>query len=203
MTNWFLPNRINPEFLETVENMSLEDIKIIHFTEKAHTNLFSILCHEFWKVAESVKETPQQSIKEDYYQELLLKELYTKKYKIHLLETKSKYCGSVLHYWEKIQEEQEICFYGTGQDGLIMLRHFQTKNLKSPVAFCDSDESKWGTKLEGIPVCSLDEIEKNYGNALILITTHKYEKEVFRTIAKAIGTKRILLPLWLMVEGDL
>ena len=56
----------------------------------------------------------------------------------------------------------DTIFYGAGYYGKMMISYFKNREIGMPVAFCDSNKAKWGKKVSGIEIISLEEAVKRY-----------------------------------------
>lgn len=70
-----------------------------------------------------------------------------------------------------------LVLFGAGSLGQELCVALNNHGVR-PVAFCDSDPSKKGTVLCGIPVITIDELNQNHKNSLVLIATKKHSTSV-------------------------
>lgn len=65
-------------------------------------------------------------------------------------------------------EYENIVIFGCGEWGGLCLNILEKNNIK-PVAFCDNDKNKQGTKFKDLTIYSLDEINQKFENLLIVV----------------------------------
>lgn len=70
-----------------------------------------------------------------------------------------------------------VVLFGAGSLGQELCIALNNHGI-NPVCFCDSDDSKKGISLCGIPIISFDELKKSHRNSLIVIATKKHSKSV-------------------------
>jgi FkbM family methyltransferase len=70
-----------------------------------------------------------------------------------------------------------VVLFGTGSLGKELMVTLKFYGI-SPVCFCNSDNSKSGSLYCGMPVISIDELERSHKNSLILIATQTHAASV-------------------------
>lgn len=71
----------------------------------------------------------------------------------------------------------DLVIFGTGSYGRMMLLELTNIGMREcVVAFCDNDERKWGTFVDGVLVCSVDRIMELYPNAIYVIASSAYHE---------------------------
>lgn len=65
-------------------------------------------------------------------------------------------CYSVL-------KDDKIVLFGAAARGKMMVRALEDVGMKSNIlAICDNDTSKWGSSIESIEICGIEEIVQKY-----------------------------------------
>lgn len=101
------------------------------------------------------------------------------------------------------KEKPELCFFGAGKICKNVLGYFKEHQLESPLAICDNGKSLHGTEVDGVPVCSFQELCDKYKNLSIVITNKKYYSEIYQQVAEVLGEDRILyLPIYLAAHQE-
>ncbi len=79
-----------------------------------------------------------------------------------------------------IYKDRDIVLFGAGDAARAMRNELDT--LGFPVKYyCDNDEKKWGTYIDGIEVLSYDElIAASDDRTLVQIASKKYDNEIAR-----------------------
>lgn len=84
----------------------------------------------------------------------------------------------------------DTIFYGAGYYGKMMISYFKNREIGMPVAFCDSNKAKWGKKVSGIEIISLEEAVKRYVKFNIIITVSEtYYDEIYNMLVGYIEEK--------------
>lgn len=82
---------------------------------------------------------------------------------------------------------KDIIIFGTGSYGQMLLRELTRMGMgKDIVAFCDNNESKWGTFVENVPVDAVDKLIMRYSEAVYIIASSAYQE-----ILKGLEKKRV------------
>lgn len=85
-------------------------------------------------------------------------------------------------FYSHFTDVKKIILFGAGNDGrhaLDVLNH--SKYADSVFAFCDNNESLWGTTVESLPVISPKELLST-GKYLIIICSQKYLDQIYKQI---------------------
>ncbi len=100
---------------------------------------------------------------------------------------------------QKISKEDKVILFGTGEIYQFVKRTLDKYENYRPIAFLDNDSSKYGKRIDGIPVLEPDSIN-NMEYDYIVITTDVYYREV-RLQLKELGVKdKNILPYdWFIV----
>jgi FkbM family methyltransferase len=80
----------------------------------------------------------------------------------------------LLHSCEK---DARLVLFGAGRHAEYVLGGLQDAGIK-PDFFCDNNPKKQGTKFNGIPVISYDELKESCRKSIIIITSLDYKKEI-------------------------
>lgn len=111
------------------------------------------------------------------------------------------YCEEVEEILKK-NATSKLVVYGCGHDGK------RTKKVldqcgHSPLCFCDSDNNKVGTVVDGIPVITIDELIEKNENIVIIIGSRKYMNEIYTSLlSKGFPAKKILCSQFLVILGQ-
>lgn len=71
-----------------------------------------------------------------------------------------------------LEAEEKIVIYGCGTTGRQVYKELQKRGLGSQIyAFCDGDLRQAGKQIEGIPILSVEEATKKYGEAAFLVAS--------------------------------
>ncbi len=167
-------------------------IKAIEYTKtfSGQETVYKLIQKEFEEVFEILKEEPHHfpSYQRRLYEEICLckfEEYYFKKF-----VAKSKEAEQFKLNW--LQETKEtILFYGGGSDCIYLLHFFQEKNFKKPVAICDGNPKKIGTKINDIPIVSLNEALSSFQNPYFLITSKRYYLEIHQKLSSEVEASHI------------
>ena len=75
-----------------------------------------------------------------------------------------------------MKTEKKVLFYGAGEFAVLTYRHVENKCklYGEPVAFIDGDIYKQGHTLLGLPIISLEEAKKMYGENFYIYVTANY-----------------------------
>ncbi len=84
-----------------------------------------------------------------------------------------------------------LCFFGAGDDGETTLKLFRWLDYPLPLAFCDNRTELQGTTLEGIPIMSLEQAKEKFPDLAILITSRRYQKEIFQQLNQQMDGSRV------------
>lgn len=91
-------------------------------------------------------------------------------------------------YREEIRKMQEmklpVILFGAGKTSRYNLQFFYELGIK-PVAFCDNNPKKQGSKVADIPVLSLEQVMQQYPKAYFYITTQMFYKEIYQQLMNA------------------
>jgi len=79
----------------------------------------------------------------------------------------------------KLIGKRELCIFGAGMVGRMLERLITTRSNFHIVAFLDEDEKKIGTKIDGIPVISL---EDKFQADAIIVASFKNSEEMVRKL---------------------
>ncbi len=87
-----------------------------------------------------------------------------------------------------LKNSENLIIFGTGMMGMHLHEALKKLNI-SITAFCDNNMEIVGTTKDGVPICSLDEIKKQYKSPVILVSVllDKYQ----RTISKQLESNQI------------
>lgn len=78
-------------------------------------------------------------------------------------------------------EYENIVIFGCGEWGGLCLNILEKNNIK-PVAFCDNDKNKQGTKLKDLMIYSLDEINRKFENPIFIIAIYNCGEIILQLI---------------------
>lgn len=93
---------------------------------------------------------------------------------------------------EEVSKSPHTCFFGAGQVCHKALNYYQEHKLPKPVVICDNNKDLHGTKIQGIPVMSLQDILSKWDDCHIVLTVGTaYKKEVYQQILKQVPQERI------------
>ena len=81
---------------------------------------------------------------------------------------------SIAGYGECTQPKEQIVLVGAGDIGQKALKYFGKERVRF---FADNNESKWGTKIEGVPVVAVSELTSKKDKYDIVIATDRYYTE--------------------------
>ena len=90
-----------------------------------------------------------------------------------------------------IMNSNSIVIYGAGQLGIDALKHLRAFG-KEPIAFCDTNDKKTGTKISNIPIIGLRELCRIKKDATIVLTPLHYSFEVEKVLIQ-MGFENIFL----------
>lgn len=82
-------------------------------------------------------------------------------------------CKDFQEYYER-HKGDKIIIYGAGACGIYNAKALNLCGFKAD-AFCDSNEGLWGTEINHIPVISLAELDECKNQAVIVLSSTKYE----------------------------
>lgn len=104
----------------------------------------------------------------------------------------------IYHDWqvpeieEKRKDDQEIILFGCGHDGRQAYRTLMSAGYEIA---CYCDNYQCGEIVDGKKVLSVDEVLKEHGDALVVITSSKYGESLYIQLAqKGFPCQNILLP---------
>lgn len=81
-------------------------------------------------------------------------------------------CYSVL-------KDDKIVLFGAAARGKMMVRALEDVGMKSNIlAICDNDTSKWGSSIESIEICGIEEIVQKYENFKVIICGERYRRDI-------------------------
>lgn len=101
-------------------------------------------------------------------------------------------CGELEAFLRKFSERKDIVLFGAGKVGKETKQYLEACGYK-PVCFCDNHSIE--NCVDGIPVISVDDFMENYKNAVIIICSLLYRKEMYcQLLEKGCSAERILLP---------
>jgi FkbM family methyltransferase len=86
-------------------------------------------------------------------------------------------------YKQSILDGAPLILFGAGALGKDMLIALADNNIK-PICFCDNEDSKWGSMINGIPVISPQELYKNYSDAYVVLTVLDASKIVMQQLLR-------------------
>lgn len=79
-----------------------------------------------------------------------------------------------------------IVLYGAGSAGIAFLKYLQDAGI-SPCLFSDGNDTKWGTKCEGLEIVSPEDICRRIGKkALVIVTINTDGKRYCKSFAEAL-----------------
>ncbi len=100
--------------------------------------------------------------------------------RVDSLVNKEWHCREIEDF-RKGREEKGIIIFGCGHDGKSIKRILGLCHI--PLRFfCDSDGGKVGTRVEEIPVISVDEVMEKHKECLILLGSRQFEGEMRKTL---------------------
>lgn len=106
-----------------------------------------------------------------------------------LIETIDEfYCKDFQNF---MNEDKEIIIFGAGLDGKRANRVLKKMGYIIK-AFCDNNRNLWNTKIDEVPVISLDELVLQYPNQKIIITSKNYVDKIYEELLCS-GIKREFL----------
>lgn len=82
------------------------------------------------------------------------------------------------------KDNKPVVFFGAGIIGKIYLDYFTHFKIGEQLLFCDNSSEKWGTKIKGIPIISFEQLVSDYSNSYVIITSLKYQQEIFNQLKK-------------------
>lgn len=89
-------------------------------------------------------------------------------------------------YYEKRMEEykkqDELVIFGAGNFGRHLYKMLCAENIKTVKCFCDNAAARWGRKLDGLDIISLEEAIRRFPEAMYIITPRRYENEILRQL---------------------
>lgn len=81
-----------------------------------------------------------------------------------------------------------IVIWGAGKEGRELINLLgQSVGLK-PAFICEKDEQKWNTVLQGVKICSVQELDNKLEKFIIIISSWKYMDEMYDDIVKSAVT---------------
>lgn len=101
-------------------------------------------------------------------------------------EDYQEYCKEIEKRKEENQEKllqmidryQKNIIFGAGSDGSNLQAFLKSRDKDRTAAFSDNAREKWGRMLNGIPVLEPREITEKYPNALVIVASMLYGKEI-------------------------
>lgn len=103
------------------------------------------------------------------------------------------YCSELVQFL-KTYNGKGIIIWGCGFDGRETKRVLDICHC-SPSYFCDSDNSKVGSKVDGVLVISVDELIEKYSDYAVVIGSGKYKDEINEALlSHNFSTANILYP---------
>lgn len=78
----------------------------------------------------------------------------------------------------------EYLFYGAGDISQRLVDYFKKEEIPLPIAMVDRNMKLHGTKIEEIPVISLEEAKRKYNHLKILIASSDYGYEIYSNLVK-------------------
>ncbi len=193
---FFIDNEIfdNYGFLQAVEEAG--PVKLLHFTPRPSENMHSFLCNHFWECAETVELSETETAKDHCFQSALNTRMERAKISAELISVSVDKWPVFLEKCYEPEPKEALCFFGAGKDCTILLEIFRLRNLRPPTIICDNNEKMQGKQVEGIEVINLQEASKRYPNLLILITSRRYQKEIFFNLKEKVDESILFLPDW-------
>lgn len=94
-------------------------------------------------------------------------------------------------FFDMYKQEVPVVLYGAGKGCIDALEMFLSEDVV-PVAICDSDKSKHGKLIQGIRVCSLEEIIKSFKEYYIFISAPVFAKEIKEYLKNFVEESKIL-----------
>ncbi len=86
----------------------------------------------------------------------------------------SRFINQIKNTEEKMARDGVIC-YGASRKGLEIIDSLKRKQIKI-IAFCDSDENKWGTRIDSYDIISPKQLEEQYKTSPIIVTSMYMEE---------------------------
>lgn len=111
-------------------------------------------------------------------------------------------CKEFQEYYKKY-EGDKIIVYGAGGCGVYNAKVLNLCGYKVE-AFCDSDEKRWGTEINQIPVISLVELDECKEDAVVVVSNTNYAhigQIYLRLLERQIARERIFCPTYKMLHG--
>lgn len=98
----------------------------------------------------------------------------------------------ILEVGEIRKENQEIILFGCGHDGRQAYRLLMSEGIKVTY-YCDN--YRCSEIIDGIKVLSVDEVVKEHGDALVIVTSSKFGESMYiRLVQSGFPYRNILLP---------
>ena len=83
----------------------------------------------------------------------------------------------------QVYKDERVIVYGAGGYGKRVIWLMTKYNLKDNiVAICDSDPQKWKNEIEGIKICSIEDID--FKEHTIAIIASEFKKEIYQILKK-------------------
>lgn len=82
---------------------------------------------------------------------------------------------------QNVQEGAPVVLFGAGSLGQELCIALNNNGI-NPICFCDSDDSKNGNMLCGIPIISVDELKNIHNKTFVMIATKNHTKAVRRLL---------------------
>lgn len=112
--------------------------------------------------------------------------------KIFFIPEKDWRCAELESFLKKFPDRKDIVLFGASKVGKETKQYLEACGY-NPACFCDNHAIE--NQVDGIPVISVDDFMENYKNAVIIICSLLYRKEMYcQLLEKGCCAKRILLP---------
>lgn len=96
------------------------------------------------------------------------------------------------NFFQDKDNYKNFVFYGAGPTGDMIVDCFKKENMPSPLAYCDSNTSLWGTYKNAVPIMSLDDAIEKYKDAYFFVTACHWAFEIIPMLEKVIPKDKIL-----------
>lgn len=101
-------------------------------------------------------------------------------------------CGELDTFLQKFSKKKDIVLFGAGKVGR-KTKHYLEASGYFPICFCDN--GNFSNKVDDIPVVSVDQFIEKYKNAIIIICSLLYGKEMYhQLLEKGYPAENILFP---------
>lgn len=111
-------------------------------------------------------------------------------------------CMEFQEYYKKFEGDR-IIVYGAGDCGVFNAKALNLCGYRVE-AFCDSDERRWGTEINHIPVITLTELDECKENAVVVVSSTNYAHigQIYtRLLERRIPRERIFCPTYRVLLG--